>query len=278
MLVAVAQVLSGVDPADNLEVIRVAAQEAAAEGAELVLFPEATMRSFAEPGRAPRLADVAEPLDGPWAGAVRQIAQELGVTIVVGMFTPGPAPEIEGAQARITNTLFVTGPEGDVSYDKIHLYDAFTYRESDSVAPGLTPVTFSLGGITFGLAICFDSRFPALFEHYGRLGVDAVLLSASWAGGEGKVHHWRTLTSARALDSTCYIVACDQADPRSEGNHAIDGDPTGVGYSRIVSPDGVTLAEAESGRSLIYANLSREAVREARAKIPVLSGPTFAVE
>ena len=96
----------------------------AVRGADLVLFPEATMCRFGVP-----LAPVAQPLDGPWADAIRDIAKRSGVTVVAGMFCPS-------ADGRVTNTLIATGPNLEAHYHKMHLYDAFGYRESASVAPG----------------------------------------------------------------------------------------------------------------------------------------------
>jgi predicted amidohydrolase len=102
--------------------------------------------------------DIAEPLDGPWASKVRSIADELQLVIVAGMFTPG-TPADSGAR-RVRNTLLATGPGVEASYHKIHLFDAFGFAESDTVEAGTEPVTFDAGGVTFGLATCYDIRFP----------------------------------------------------------------------------------------------------------------------
>ena len=136
MRIAAAQILSGRDPADNLRLVRESVTEAAARGARIVALPEATMRAFG----AGRLDEIAEPLDGPWAREVAEIAREHGVVVVVGMFTPGQG-------GRVRNTLLVTGPAGGdaaggpdrdlhLGYDKIHLFDAFGFAESDTVEPG----------------------------------------------------------------------------------------------------------------------------------------------
>ena len=86
------------------------------------------------------LAPIAEPLDGRWADAVRGIAAAAGVTVVVGMFTPF-------SDGRITNTLLITGGGTEDHYDKIHLYDAFGFTESVTVAPGRTPVVVTVDGV-----------------------------------------------------------------------------------------------------------------------------------
>src|SRR5262245_7174510 len=128
MRLALAQISSGTDPSANLELVADHARRAALDGAQLVVFPEATMCRFGVP-----LGAVAEPLDGPWASRVREVAADAGVVVVAGMFTPA-------SDGRVTNTLVASGPGVDAHYDKIHLYDAFGFTESRTVAPGREPV------------------------------------------------------------------------------------------------------------------------------------------
>ena len=85
------------------------------------------------------LAPVAEPLDGRWASTVRVIAAEHDITVVAGMFTPGSG-------GRVRNTLLATGRGVESSYDKIHLFDAYGFRESKTVAPGTDPVIIEVDG------------------------------------------------------------------------------------------------------------------------------------
>src|ERR1700755_3316050 len=147
MRIALAQIQSGTDPTANLAVVEDYAQRAADAGASLVLFPEATMCRFGVP-----LAPVAEPLDGPWASGVRAIAQRAGIVVVAGMFVPAD-------DGRVTNTLIARGPGVEAHYDKIHLYDAFGFAESNTVAPGHEPVLITVDGVTVGLTLCYAVRF-----------------------------------------------------------------------------------------------------------------------
>lgn len=265
MRVAVAQVVSSTDPGANLDLVREHAHRAADAGARLVVFPEATMASFATAS-----GKVAEPLDGPWADGVRAAAWDAGIVIAVGLF------EAQRDDRRPFNTLLVTGPEvAETTYRKLHLFDAWGFTESDHIAPGERPASVDVDGMTLGLATCYDVRFPALFQHYGRLGAHAVLLPASWANGAGKVAQWRTLCVARAMDSTCYLVAAAQADPATVGDPVKPGAPTGVGHSVVVDPFGTTLVEAGDGPDLLVVDLDPEIVGEARRRVPVLANARF---
>lgn len=230
MRIAIAQILSGEDPAANLRLIAAQAARAADSGAELVLFPEATMRRF---GRS--LQDVAEPLDGPWASGVREIAERHGLTIVAGMFTPH-------TDGRVRNTLLAVGPGLDAHYDKIHLFDAFGFTESATVAPGDELVVVTIAGVQVGLTTCYDVRFPALYLALADRGAQLIAVCASWGAGPGKVEQWSLLTRARALDSTTFVAAAGQADPASSSpgteSEPSSTAPTGVGHSALISPRG----------------------------------------
>jgi deaminated glutathione amidase len=262
--IALAQIITGRDVAGNLTVVEEYARRAKDGGAEIVVFPEATMRAFGN-----SLLDIAEPLDGPWAGRVRSIAGELGIVIVAGMFTPGSS--LSDGPTKVRNTLLVTGPGVDASYDKVHLFDAFGFLESDTVDAGTGPVTFDVGGLTFGLATCYDIRFPALFTANAERGAVANIVCASWGSGPGKVDQWQLLARARAVDTTTYVLACGQGDPATQGIEPRGAAPTGVGHSAVVSPFGEVLQELDGAPGLLFADLDPDLVKEARTKLPVLA-------
>ncbi|BBZ06159.1 hydrolase [Mycolicibacterium doricum] len=256
MRIACAQIAAGTHPAANLEVVEHFTGRAVDAGAELVLFPEATMCRFGVP-----LAPVAEPLDGPWPTAVRSIADRAGVTVVTGMFTPS-------GDGRVLNTLLATGGGVDSHYHKIHLYDAFGFRESRTVAAGSEPVTITVGGVVVGLTTCYDIRFPELYVELARRGAELITVHASWGAGPGKLDQWTLLARARALDATGYLAAVDQAYPDDEV--AASG-PTGIGGSLVASATGDVVVSAGAEPELLVADLDLDAARTVRETIAVLS-------
>ncbi|MDQ0689517.1 carbon-nitrogen hydrolase family protein [Arthrobacter sp. W4I7] len=259
MRLAVAQIISSADLEANLELIREYATEAKAAGAALVVFPEAAMRAFGH-----SLSDIAEPLNGPWAEKVRALASELGIAIVVGMFTPGK-------DGRVRNTLLVTGPGVETSYDKVHLFDAFGFQESRTVDAGTDPVTFEVNGTVFGLATCYDVRFPALFTANARAGAQVNIVCASWGAGEGKAEQWDLLVRARALDSTSFVVACGQGDPETVGAGPAGAAPTGIGHSAVITPLGSAVVALGGKPELAVVDIDPSAVDEVRTRLPVLA-------
>lgn len=263
MRIALAQIVSTADPVANLAQVADLVAQAAARKADLVVFPEATMRCF---GRS--LTEVAEPLDGPWATRVRAVAAEAGVVVAVGMFTPADGD-------RVRNTLLVVGPGVDAHYDKIHLFDAFGFAESDTVAPGSEPLVVQVAGVGVGFATCYDVRFPGLFTHLAGAGADVICVCASWGAGPGKVEQWDLLTRARALDSTSFLVACGQADPATTGVELVGTTPTGVGHSVVVSPRGETLASLGGAPDLLVVDVDPSELAAVRTAIPVLANRRF---
>lgn len=257
MRIALAQILSGTDPTANLTLVDQYTRRAADAGAQLVVFPEGTMSRFGVP-----LAPVAEPLDGPWADAVRGIADRAGVTVVAGMFTPAD-------DGRVTNTLLATGRGVDAHYDKIHLYDAFGFAESDAVAPGREPVVITVDGIGVGLTLCYDVRFPSLYLELADRGAQVITVSASWGAGPGKLEQWTLLARARALDSASFVLAADQGYPGDEMATASKA-PTGVGGSLVASPFGEVLASAGADPELVVADIDVTSVPTVRETLGVL--------
>jgi len=255
MRIAVAQILSGTDPGANLTVVAELTRRAADAGARLVVFPEATMCRFGVP-----LAPVAEPLDGRWADGVRAIARDAGVTVFAGMFTPGD-------DGRVFNTLLATGAGVDAGYDKIHLYDAFGFTESETVAPGRQPVVVHVDGVGVGITLCYDVRFPYLYTELADRGAQIITVSASWGAGARKLEQWTLLCRARALDSACFLVAAGQAYP---GEELAAAAPTGVGGSLVSSPLGEVLVSAGADPQLLVCDLDLGGLPATRDAVGVL--------
>ncbi|HCO8214537.1 TPA: hydrolase, partial [Escherichia fergusonii] len=110
----------------------------------------------------------------------------------------------------------------------------------------------------------YDLRFPELALAHALQGAEILVLPAAWVRGALKEHHWSTLLAARALDTTCYMVAAGECGTRN------------IGQSRIIDPFGVTLAAAAEIPALIIADISAERVRQVRAQLPVLANRRFA--
>jgi predicted amidohydrolase len=220
--------------------------------ADLVVLPEYYQRDAGAPDEP--LGQDAEPLDGPFVAALTERARVQRGTWVAGML------EVSEDPARPFNTLVVVDGDGLLrSYRKIHLYDSFGFRESDRLASGaLTPTALEIGGVRVGLMTCYDLRFPELGRALSRHGVDLLVVPSAWVAGARKVHHWRTLATARAIENLTYVAAVGQPGPRYTGR------------TLLVDPRGEVVAEAGDADDLVTGAVSTALVEEARAENPSL--------
>lgn len=220
---------------------------------DLVVLPEAAMHDFG-PAHLD-LATVAEPLDGPFVQMLGVQAHRLGTTIVAGMFEATD-------QGLPFNTLAVVGPDGTLreTYRKIHLFDSFGYRESDRLTAGaVEPVIISISGRPVGLMTCYDLRFPEHARALAVAGAELLVVPAAWVAGAHKLHQWRTLLAARAVENTVHVVAAAQC-----------GDEY-VGHSMAVDPWGEVVAGAVDEPATVVATLDDDDVRRAREVNPSLA-------
>jgi predicted amidohydrolase len=247
--VALWQHASDIDPAANRAALDRVSE--LAEGADLVVLPEAFARDFGEPGSD--VTPYAETLDGPFATRLTELAEEHDVSLLAGMF------ERSDDTDRPYNTLVLAGPGRRTTYRKIHLYDSFGYRESDALTAGpVEPVTAEVAGFRVGLMTCYDLRFPELTRALSGQGMDVLVVPAAWVAGPGKVMQWQTLLRARAIENVCWVVAAAQPGPRY------------CGHSVVISPTGEVVSEAGEGDEVVRASLDLAAVVDARATNPSL--------
>jgi predicted amidohydrolase len=245
MRVALCQIPVSSKPSVNLVRVREALAEAAAQHADLAVFPEATQIRF---GCDPR--PVASDPAGQFGASLAEAAADTGVALVAGIFTPAP-------DGRVYNTAVAFDQAGHfvASYNKLHLFDAFGQQESALIAPGDEAVVAKLAGLSVGLQICYDLRFPELTRTLTGRGADLIVMPAAWGAGLFKEEHWITMARARAIENTVWVAAAGQVpDPDEPPTRA----PTGIGRSMLIDPlgtvrldlgpyPGVGVAEVDTG-------------------------------
>lgn len=259
-----AQFAAGPNVADNLDRIGALCARAAEDGAQLVVFPEASM--FDWHADAEQIAQAASEHGDMFAERLGELAATHALTLVVGAF-------VVDAEGQIRNRMLAYGPQGELLayYDKIHLYDAFHYRESDKIEParpdasGSELAVIPFGDFTLGLLNCYDLRFPEISRALIDAGADTLVVSSAWVDGEHKTMHWQSLLRARAIENTCYVVASNQPGPLS------------VGSSMIFDPMGLELAQLPDGDGLAGAELSTRRLAEVRDIVPSLQHRQYRV-
>lgn len=263
--VAAVQLRSGIEPAANRAQALPLIRDAATAGARFIATPENTYRLDRDRARA--LAGAGPEKGDAELAAWGRLAQELGVWLVLG------SAAIAAGNGKVFNRSFLFDPDGNVAarYDKINLFDVTlgggeTYRESESVEGGKAAVLVEGPmGAKIGLSVCYDLRFPALYNAYARAGAEIITIPSAFTVPTGQAH-WEALLRARAIETMAYVIA-----PAQGGRHE-DGRAT-WGHSMIVDPWGKVLAKLDHGEpGVIVADLDLDMVAATRAKIPAWTG------
>jgi predicted amidohydrolase len=260
MRAAAVQLNSTADKASNLETAERLVRAAARDGARLVVLPE----KWNLLGDSATLLEGAEPLDGPTIEAASSWARELGIHLVAGSI----AERVEGREKAFnTSTLIGPGGELEARYRKIHMFDVdvggVAYRESEYEEPGDELVIGEVEGVTLGMTVCYDLRFPELYRILAVRGAMVITVPSAFTLDTGK-DHWEVLLRARAIENQAFVVAPNQIGEAPPHYRS-------YGRSMIVDPWGVVLAQAPDAETVISAELDRAHLEGIRAKLPSLA-------
>jgi len=225
-------------------------------GSDLILLPELWNIGFMS---FDRYREEAETQEGPTLTLFRALAKELSCLLLTGSF-------VERRGDRFYNSSFLLDPEGEIlgSYRKIHL---FTYqsREGEILTPGpsITVVPTEFGN--FGLATCYDLRFPELFRRMVDQGADFFLVSSAWP--YPRLEHWLLLNRTRALENLSYLISSNCV--------GINRGKTFLGHSLVVDPMGQIVAGGGDEECIVRAEVDRKIALEVRAEYPALRDRVF---
>jgi predicted amidohydrolase len=260
--VAAIQLNSGDDVSANLHRCEEWARRMRDQGADLVVLPE----NFAFFGPEEKRRECAESVtgDGPIWGALRRMATDNGLFVLGGGW-----PERNPDEQRPYNAATLVGPDGSIvaHYRKIHLFDVTlpsgaTLMESSVTTPGEDVVVADIGGVTVGLTICYDLRFPELYRALVERGAKLICVPSAFTAETGK-DHWHLLNRARAVESQCWVVSPNQWGQHGRGRQT-------YGHSMIVDPWGTVVAEASDKETCVMAQLDFELLDAIRSRLPSL--------
>ncbi|WP_312797598.1 carbon-nitrogen hydrolase family protein [Tianweitania sp.] len=263
---AAVQMCSGTEIAENIAAMEKLVREAAARGATYVQTPEMTGALVRDrPALRAMLRTEAEDLV---AQAGQRLAGELGITLHIGSTAIALGDISENG--KVANRAFLFGPDGAriATYDKIHMFDVDldggeSWRESATYQPGAQSVVATLPFATLGMAVCYDLRFPQLFQAQALAGAEVLTVPAAFTRRTGEAH-WHVLLRSRAIENGAFVIAAAQSGRHQDGRETF-------GHSMIIDPWGAILAEATSGEpQVITAEIDTAKVADARKKIPNL--------
>jgi deaminated glutathione amidase len=264
MRIALLQMTSGIDPAANAATMVAAVAEAAAGGAAMLFTPE--MSGLVDRDRTRAKGSVQHEDEDVVLAAVQRTAKAHGTWVHIGSL----AVDAARADGKFANRAFVIDPTGEIvaRYDKMHLFDVDlptgeSWRESNAYAGGDGPVVVETPAGRLGLSICYDLRFPALYQALSGAGATVLAIPAAFTVPTGQAH-WHILMRARAIENACFVVAAAQT-----GRHA-DGRDT-YGHSLVVDPWGDVLLDMGDQAGVGFCEIDPAQVDDVRARVPVIS-------
>lgn len=228
----------------NLRRCRDFIKTAAENGSRLIVFPELSLTGFT------MNSSLAEAPGGETVRQFSHLSQEFGIAVGFGFACR--------ESDRITNRFCIADNGGIIAgYDKLH---PFSYGGECAVySPGNHLETVELSGETLGLTVCYDLRFPEIYQKLSE-SCSLILVIANWP--DSRSDHWKTLLKARAIENQCFIAGCNRCGSGGGLNYS--------GDSAVYAPTGELVGASEPyAEQLIYAEISGEECRKIRSGFPV---------
>jgi predicted amidohydrolase len=247
-------------------------RQARERGAEVIMLPEAFAFLGPEKDKQAILEPLPEPgadnpgfSAGPILERCQQLARDTDAHLILGGFHE-TAPE----PGKSFNTCVHLDPDGRVTarYRKIHLFDVSLddgteLRESTRTMPGDEAVVTTLPFGKLGLTVCYDLRFPYLYQKLAELGAVALTVPSAFTRPTGAAH-WHVLLRARAIEAQCYVVA-----PAQHGRNW--GKRSSYGHSLMIDPWGEIIDELDDGDGVVIADIDPTRVDSVRRQLPSLT-------
>ncbi|QYU69051.1 carbon-nitrogen hydrolase family protein [Leptolyngbya sp. 15MV] len=262
--IAVLQMTAGIDPAGNAATLSDAAREARAGGAAMLFTPE--MTNLLDRDRARAASRIVNEEADAVLAAAREAAAREGIWITLGSLA------IARGDGKYANRAFVIAPSGEIAarYDKMHMFDVDlasgeSWRESNAYRPGEQVASVEDTPVgRLGLTVCYDIRFPALFDALGRRRCDVIAIPAAFTVPTGEAH-WHVLQRARAIEASAYVVAAAQVGKHEDGR-------TTYGHSLVVDPWGEVLLDmGGEAPGLGFAEVDPARIAAVRQQVPSLA-------
>ncbi len=256
------------DPARNLVGTVAMIRDAADQGASFVLTPEVT--NCVSTSRTHQREVLQHEGDDITLAALRDVAREKAIWLLIGSL----GLKTDDADGRFANRSFMIDPTGKIiaRYDKIHMFDVDidtteSYRESAGYRPGEKSVVVETSFGKIGMSICYDMRFPLLYQALADAGAEILTMPAAFSPVTGAAH-WHVLLRARAIETGCFVVA-----PAQTGEHQSDTNKTRFtyGHSLAVAPWGEVLVDAGEAPGVYLFEIDMDRLADARRRVPSLA-------
>lgn len=260
--IALFQSRTGIDPADNADALVRAIVEASDGGAEMLFTPEMSGLLDRDSTRARKKVRPQE--EDRVLSACREACSSNRIWMHLGSIA------VVADGEKLANRGFVIDSSGEIraSYDKIHLFDVDlptgeSWRESNVYRGGKDAVVVEGTPVgRLGLTICYDLRFPALFQRLTDAGAEVISVPAAFTVPTGKAH-WELLLRARAVEAGVFVVAAAQCGKHEDGRET-------YGHSLIADPWGEIVLDMNDELGVAFADIDPGRVADVRSRVPAI--------
>jgi len=234
------------DPGATLRKVGPCIAKAAENGASIVCFPEQFVT-----GWDPASVSNTQLIDGKIVQTLSCYAKHHDIAVL------GSLRLVD--EGRLYNACIVIGRDGILvtGYRKVHLFSPL--MEGTHYHPGEHIATFQQGDMTFGLAICYDLRFPPLFRVYATAGAECMLVPSAWPAS--RMDAWELFIRTRAIENQIFVAGINTI-----GTTPVD---RYTGNSMVAGPLGNIISQAPDKEGITYADLNPGEIREARQALHV---------
>lgn len=260
--IAVLQMNAGIDPQANARALVDAIHKASEGGAVMLFAPE--MCSLLDSNRSRAAGHIVPESENDAVKMIQEACAKTGIWAALGSIP------VAGSDAKSANRSLVIDGDGAICarYDKMHMFDVDlangeSWRESNAYQAGDDVVVVETPIGRLGLTVCYDIRFPALFEQLGRAKCDAIAIPAAFTVPTGQ-DHWHVLQRARAIEASAYVIAAAQTGEHEDGRKT-------YGHSLVIDPWGTVLLDMGEQPGLAFAEIDPDRIAEVRAQLPSLA-------
>lgn len=228
----------------NFERVISFTKQAKEKGADVIFFPEMSLTGFSM-----NIEKTAEGDSLETVKKIRTLCKKEKAAIGIGWTKQG--------REKAENHYTVVDQNGDICSDYIKIHPFSYAGETDCFQGGNEITYFKMGGYTWCTFICYDLRFPEVFQIASQKA-DIIVVPANWP--QKREEHWRTLLRARAIENQSYVLGINCV-----------GDVGSILYSGFTSfyaPDGRCIRELSNEEGLVLEELKHEELN-IRREFPV---------
>lgn len=223
-------------------------RQAASAGTDLVLLPELWTTAY----DLERIEQLSDANGRQTIEQMGRLAKELNINILAGSVA-------DKRDGHVYNTTYLFNRQGEpvASYSKLHLFRLMD--EEKYLQAGSDLGQIEVDGFPCGTMICYDLRFPELSRQLALSGAKVLFIPAEWP--HPRLHHWRTLQMARAIENQLYVISCNRVGKVGETEF--------FGHSMVIDPWGEILLEADDQEGIHHVEIDLSLVDTVRKRIPI---------